>query len=298
MRVLHLDSGREMRGGQWQVLRLMEGLVAAGVESTLLARADGALLGAARERGLQVAPLRWMAAATQARRHDVVHAHDARSHTMAAVVASMARGTPLVVSRRVAFPIRSRWKYRRASRYIAVSEYVKGILIEGGVAAGRIGVVPDGVPLLPLSTGARVLAPDDGGDPMKGMPLALEAAKLAGVTLAISQSLEADLGMAGVLIYLTRSEGLGSGVLLAMSAGVAVVASDVGGLREIIRDGENGVLVENDVNAVSEALRKLAADPAMVRRLGGAARQTVIDRFTVERMVRDTAAVYRQVASS
>ena len=39
MRVLHLDTGREMRGGQWQALRLVEGLRAGGVESTLLARA-------------------------------------------------------------------------------------------------------------------------------------------------------------------------------------------------------------------------------------------------------------------
>ena len=38
MRILHLDAGREMRGGQWQVLRLIQGLAAAGVESTLLAR--------------------------------------------------------------------------------------------------------------------------------------------------------------------------------------------------------------------------------------------------------------------
>jgi len=38
MRILHFDAGKEMRGGQWQVLRLIEGLAAAGVESTLLAR--------------------------------------------------------------------------------------------------------------------------------------------------------------------------------------------------------------------------------------------------------------------
>ena len=38
MRILHLDAGKEMRGGQWQVLRLVEGLAAQGVESTLLAR--------------------------------------------------------------------------------------------------------------------------------------------------------------------------------------------------------------------------------------------------------------------
>jgi hypothetical protein len=40
--------GKEMRGGQWQVLRLMEGLAAAGVESTLLARGGGPLFEAAR----------------------------------------------------------------------------------------------------------------------------------------------------------------------------------------------------------------------------------------------------------
>ena len=44
MRILHLDAGREMRGGQWQVLRLIEGLAAAGVESTLLARRGCAAL--------------------------------------------------------------------------------------------------------------------------------------------------------------------------------------------------------------------------------------------------------------
>ena len=43
MRILHLDSGREMRGGQWQALRLMEGLAAAGVDQTLLARAGSPL---------------------------------------------------------------------------------------------------------------------------------------------------------------------------------------------------------------------------------------------------------------
>ena len=292
MRVLHLDSGREMRGGQWQVLRLLEGLAAEGVESTLLARAGSPLFRAARERGLRTEPLGWMRGAAEGRRHDVVHAHDARSHTMAAIMG----GAPLVVSRRVAFPIRSRWKYERAERYIAVSEHVKGILIEGGTEAAKIEVIPDGVPLLPVSTGTRAIAPDDGGDPMKGARLAVEAAERAGVSLEVSRHLEEDLRKAGVLVYLTRSEGLGSGVLLAMSAGVAVVASNVGGLREIIRDGENGVLVENDVAAVSEAIRRLATDSAAARRLGEAGRRTVMERFTIDRMVRQTIDVYRQVA--
>jgi len=49
MRILHLDAGKEMRGGQWQVLRLVEGLAGAGVESTLLARSGGPLFEAYRE---------------------------------------------------------------------------------------------------------------------------------------------------------------------------------------------------------------------------------------------------------
>lgn len=293
MRVLHLDSGREMRGGQWQVLRLMEGLETAGTESTLLARREGALFGAARKAGLNVQPLGWLKASAEARRCDVVHAHDARSHTMAAVAGI----APLVVSRRVAFPVRSTWKYRRARRYIAVSEFVKSILVEGGVETGKISVIPDGVPLLPLSTGNRIVTPDDGGDPMKGTPLALEAGRQAGITISVSRSLETDLQTAAVLVYLSRSEGLGSGVLLAMSAGVAVIASNVGGLREIVRTGENGILVENNVSAVSEALRKLVNDRELAHRLGEAGRRTVQDRFTVARMVRETADVYRQVVS-
>ena len=51
---------------------------------------------------------------------------------------------------------------------------------------------------------------------------------------------------AGFFVYITHSEGLGSGALLAMSAGVPVIASNVGGLPEAIRHGENGLLVEND----------------------------------------------------
>ena len=46
-----------MRGGQWQVLRLIEGLAAAGVESTLLARQDAPLFAAARKQGWRVEPL-------------------------------------------------------------------------------------------------------------------------------------------------------------------------------------------------------------------------------------------------
>ena len=293
MRILHLDAGREMRGGQWQVLRLIEGLAAAGVESTLLARPASPLAVAVRERGLRVEPLGFAQAAVLARRHDLVHAHDASSHTLAV----FAHGVPLLVSRRVAFPIGSRWKYASARYYLAVSEFVRQVLIAGGVPEAKIGVVYDGVPVLEPSAGTRVVALDNFDDPQKGAALAMEAAKLAGVDLLLTRHLERDLPQAAAFLYLTRAEGLGSAALLAMSAAVAVVASRVGGLPEVVRDRETGLLVDNAPAAVAAAIGELARDPALARRLGQAGRRAVIENFTLDHMVRHTMEVYRKVLS-
>jgi glycosyltransferase involved in cell wall biosynthesis len=301
MRILHLDAGREMRGGQWQVLRLIEGLAAAGVESTLLARPGAPLSESARKRGWRVEDLKWTRAAMLARGHDLVHAHDARSHTLGAIV----RSAPLVVARRVAFAVRagaaSQWKYRHAARYVAVSEYVKSILVQAGVPGEKVSVVYDGVPVLELDradhAGDRphVLTPANLHDPQKGALIAAEAARLAGVDLELSTDLERDLSHATLLLYVTHSEGLGSGVLLAMSAGVPVVASRVGGLPEVIRNGENGILADNRPEDFAAAIRQVLDNPELARVISKAGRQTVIENFTVDRMVRRTMEVYRQV---
>ncbi len=279
MRILHLDAGREMRGGQWQVLRLIEGLAAAGVESTLLAREDAPLYTAARKLGWRVEPLGITRALGSLRGHTLIHAHDARSHSLGAVL----RGRPLVVSRRVAFPVGSRWKYGRARRYLAVSEFVKNVLIHGGVPEEKISVVYDGVPILEVSHGKQVLG------------LEKDSALLARMGLRIVVNLEEEIPEAAVLVYVTSSEGLGSGALLAMSAAVPVIASHIGGLPEVIRHGENGLLVENDEAAIAGAIRQLLDHPEQARQIGAAARRTVLERFTVERMVSATLEAYRRV---
>jgi glycosyltransferase involved in cell wall biosynthesis len=286
MRILHLDAGRTMGGGQWQVLRLVEGLAAQGVESTLLARSGAPLYDAARKRGFRVEPLGILRAVRYARRHDLVHAHDARTHTLGAVV----HHARLVVARRVAFPIGGGWKYRRALHYIAVSEFVRKVLIAGGVPADRISVVYDGVPAMPeASRGHEVLALH------KGATLATEAARLAGVRLTIAEDVERDLLRAGMLVYITHAEGLGSAVLLAMSAGVPVIASEIGGIPEVIRHDETGLLVENQPEAIANAIRKLQAHPDEARRLAANARRAILDYFTVDHMVRRTMEIYRKV---
>jgi hypothetical protein len=275
-----------MRGGQWQALRLIEGLAAAGVESTLLARPGSPLSESARKRGWRVEPIGLVRAAFLAPRHDLIHAHDARGHTLGLFAPSC----PLLVSRRVAFPVRSPWKYRRPARFIAVSNFVKAALAEGGVPREKIAVVYDGVPLLEPARGAEIISPS-----LKSGALAEQAARLAGVTLKLSSNLQHDLPRAALCIYITESEGLGSGILMAMSAGVPVIASRIGGLQEIIQHGENGMLVANTAEAIAAAIRELTQNGDLARRIGAAARRTVLERFTVDRMVRRTMEVYSQV---
>jgi hypothetical protein len=279
MRILHLDAGREMRGGQWQVLRLIEGLAAAGVESTLLARQDAPLYAAARKQGWRVQPLGITRAIGCLRGHTLIHAHDARSHSLGAFL----RGRPLVVSRRVSFPVGSRWKYGRARRYLAVSEFVKKVLMQGGVPEEKISVVYDGVPVLEVSHGKQVLG------------LEKDSGLLAHMGLKMVSRLEEEIPDAAVLVYVTNSEGLGSGAMLAMSAAVPVIASNIGGLPEVIRHGENGLLVENDEAAIAGAIRQLLDHPEQARQIGAAARRTIIERFTVDRMVASTLEAYRRV---
>ena len=294
MRVLHLDWGRWMRGGQHQALRLAAALQTMGVECLLAAPPGAALLEAARREGVPTEPLRPLGLRRLAERFDLLHCHDARSHTVAALAAPR----PFVVSRRVDFPVKthlfSRWKYARAALYLAVSEAARRRLIEAGVAPQKVTVVPDGVPL-PAQTSTLdggIVAPLS-ADPRKGAALV----RRAGVAVRFSDDLERDLPRARALVYISESEGLGSAALLALAHGVPVIASRVGGLPEIVVDGVTGILVDNEPAEIAAAVVRLAEDRALAARLGAAGRQMVEERFTIERMAAATLEAYRRVLS-
>lgn len=296
MFILHIDSGTEMRGGQWQALYLMRGMIAAGHRARLLVPVGSPLLHAAAAQGLDVRGwnlARFMQAAAGV---DLIHAHDARAHTL-----SLLARKPLVVSRRVAFPVRrgiaSRFKYRRASHYIAVSQFVKRTLIEAGVDSENITVVYDGVPLdgWPKTAGRSRVLGVDLEDPGKGKRIIEQAAALADIPVHFSENLIRDLPDAAVFVYITNLEGLGSAVLLAMAAGAPVLASGVGGLLEIVEDGVTGLLTSNEPEAIARQIQRLLTDRPLALRLAARARSRVENEFSLERMVHQTLRVYERI---
>jgi glycosyltransferase involved in cell wall biosynthesis len=104
-------------------------------------------------------------------------------------------------------------------------------------------------------------------------------------------------GAMDVFAFPSRNEALGSAILEAMSFGLPVVASRVGGIPEIVRDGVEGFLFhENDSNALAERILDLAGNVELRRRLGEQARDRARE-FSVRRMMLQYIDLYRELTS-
>jgi glycosyltransferase involved in cell wall biosynthesis len=91
------------------------------------------------------------------------------------------------------------------------------------------------------------------------------------------------LATADIFVLSSRSEGLPIALLEALAQGLAVVASDVGGVAEAVVDGESGLLVPaGDPTALAGALQLLLTDPDLCRRLGANARVRCETSFALD----------------
>jgi glycosyltransferase involved in cell wall biosynthesis len=104
----------------------------------------------------------------------------------------------------------------------------------------------------------------------------------------------ACLAASDVVLFPTQHREAAPLVLLqAMACGRPVIASRIGAVPEVVRSPEEGVLVEpRDQASLVRELRLLLDDPERRERMGRSARARVLESFTVERMARDTVAVY------
>ncbi len=333
MTSLHIDLGRQWRGGQSQALLLVRGLLALGHRAELVARKGSPLAERALAAGVRVHPL-WQLLRSEA--YALVHAHDAHGLT-AAWLAGAARRSRLVASRRVAYPLSrnplARARYR-AARIIAVSNFVKDSVIESGLPAGQVEVVYDGVELPDLEAGRELHGPPRLGCvgyllPEKGQELLIRALPLVlarhadcrlllagdGPCRVALERLAAQMGVAravefaghvedvaavyrslDVFLFPSLAEPLGSALLSAMAYGLPAVALARGAIPEVIEDGRNGLLVGgSEPGAFAERVLRLLDDSPLAVRLGAAARQTVEQRFSADAMIQSTLQVYHRV---
>ena len=96
----------------------------------------------------------------------------------------------------------------------------------------------------------------------------------------------------------SRSETFGLAVLEAMALGKPVVATRVGGLAELVRDGETGILVDYTTASLAHALNELLSSADLRYRLGQAARSLACQHYTPERMVQRVEAVYARALTA
>jgi L-malate glycosyltransferase len=358
MVTLHVDLGKQWRGGQAQALLLMKGLRTRGHGAELVARRASPLALRAEAEGIRVHPvappgLRLRAARMISRlmaeqKVEIVHTHEAHALT-AAWLARASRGTGLVASRRLAYRLKqnaiSLARYRSVARLVAVSRFVAESLLASSVEKQRVVVVYDGVEIPPAATPEeRARARQRWGVaadepllgcvgyllPEKGQELLIRAwpevrakVRLCSLLLAgdgplrprfegLAQELEVSdsVHFAGfvekisevyaaldVFLFPSLAEPLGSSLLAALASGLPTVALGRGAVPEVITNGENGVLVEApDAAAFASAVLRVVKDPALAARLGAAARRTIEQHFSSDRMVDETLRVYGQVS--
>jgi glycosyltransferase involved in cell wall biosynthesis len=101
------------------------------------------------------------------------------------------------------------------------------------------------------------------------------------------------LAQASVSIMPSMSEALPNTVLESMASGAPIVATRVGGTSELVEDGVTGLLIPPcDPHALEQAIARLLTDPDLAARLAATARARIVERFSLERKARETAAFY------
>ncbi len=122
-----------------------------------------------------------------------------------------------------------------------------------------------------------------------------EAVHFIGKVLATAELLSA----ADIFLLPSQNESFGLAALEAMSCGVPVVASNVGGIPEVVSHGENGYLAEpGDVDRMARYCIELASNRKKWHRFSQAARSAAVERFSIERIIPRYEELYKRVTSA
>jgi len=278
---------------------------------------------------------------------DIVHAQHPRAHAVALLSSYFTRMPPLVVTRRVSFPIENnfpaRWKYinSKIKKFICVANAVKRELEKFGVPADKLEVIYSGVNIKKFHPGERkgesFNAPVVGSvanfSHWKGQSVFLESSRIirnkkpeccfllagrdtdsekvknlvnkhgiAEKTALLGFKNNVPEVMSNLTIFVcssTGAEGLSGTLREAMAMGLPVVATDVGGNREIVKHMETGMLVPpRDPGAIAEAVIFLLDHSQDAKAMGERGRSLVSENFTTDMMVERTEKVYKKIVEA
>ncbi len=140
-----------------------------------------------------------------------------------------------------------------------------------------------------------LVGPTDPGNPTNIPESTLQAWVEEGIVewWGFQKDMKAVYRKANIVILPSFGEGIPTVLLEAGASGRAVIASDVPGCRDVVRDGETGLLIPpNNAGMLVKALYQLASDPGLRAKFSTAGRARVVDRFSKETINRQTMAVY------
>lgn len=219
-----------------------------------------------------------------------------------------------------------------ASRIITVSEYDRALALKSGVADDRLMVtIRNGMPVLAETPGmavahgeprvimvARFEEPKNHGDLLCALSLlkdipwqaelvgdgplrtqVMQRAKELGLADRVEfpgscNDVAARLARSDVFALVSNWEGLPLSILEAMRAGLPVVASDVGGVAEAVRNNDTGwVVARGDIDTLADRLRTLLTSAPLRQQMGQAGQALFHSQFTFDQMLQKTLQVYR-----
>ncbi|MFP4453989.1 MAG: glycosyltransferase, partial [Desulfobacterales bacterium] len=115
--------------------------------------------------------------------------------------------------------------------------------------------------------------------------------------LGLRNDVEALLAKSHIFVLSTKWEGFPRSILEAMRAGLPVIASDVGGVKEAVKNGETGYLVPRmGSDVLCDRIKTLLGSPEQRKQMGLAGRRSFEEKFLFERMAEKTLGVYKQLA--